>query len=258
LIDPATYLRRKDDMAVIIKQLMDDTRRQAQLLLATRRILEDRRTEFDALVQRVCTGDWCERLTAEAQSEELERMARPLATAEHGAEQAARAALALADRALLLAEADPMLAGEDLVRANSLREFVKEDVERWSSGAIPENVRHATARGDRAEVWLVSRYLRQRVDREIEQAIEVQVLRGKAGPILSDREIEEALAKCDEFLADPALEGVREQARELRRKARDTANLAGARHREAQMQELIRGQRPPGTRGQQAPEKLST
>lgn len=72
-------------MAVIIKQLMDDTKRQAQLLLATRRILEDRRTEFDALVQRVCTDDWYERLTDEAQSEELERMARPLATAEQGA-----------------------------------------------------------------------------------------------------------------------------------------------------------------------------
>lgn len=151
-----------------------------------------------------------------------------------------------------------MLAGEDLVRANSLREFVKEDVERWSGGAIAENVRHATARGDRAEVWLVSRYLRQRVDREIEQAIEVQVLRGTAGPILSDREIEEALAKCDEFLADPALEGVRAQARELRKKARDTANLAGARHREAQMQELIRGQRPAERRDPQAPGKLLT
>jgi hypothetical protein len=229
----------------VIKQLMDEMKRQAQLMLATRRILEDRRAKYDALVEQAFTGEEGGRSSEEAQSEDLGRMARPLATAEQGAEQAARAALALADHALLLADAEPMLEGEDLARASNLREFVKEDVERWSDGAIGENVRRATALGDRAEVWLVSRYLRQRADREIDRAVEVQVLRGKAGPIVSDREIEKALVTCDEFLANPALENVRAQALELRSKARDTANLAGARHREAQMQELMRGKQAP-------------
>jgi hypothetical protein len=230
-------------MAVDVKQLTDEMRRQAQLLLAMRRVLEDRRAEYETRVQRLCLEEYRDGFGEEERQEEFEAAARPLANAEHGAEQAANDAIALADRALLLADAEPALEGEDLARANSLREFVREDVEGWDKRAIGDSVRQTIARGDRAEVWLVGRYLRQRVDREIEQAIEVQVLRGTAGPIVVDREVEEALVLCDEFLADSALDAVRGQARELRRKARDTANLAGARRRETQMQELMRGRR---------------
>lgn len=173
---------------------------------AAARAVDERNRARVAAEQR---SDW-QHLTDEGKRAKIDAIDAPMLEAERSAFEAEAEARKVADELERYGNAPAQLPDDQLARANALALFIREDVEADRSGeATAAQLVDAIAEGDKARVFCIARYTRQRLDED-----------RKAGrSTWGTPELMEALRRADVVMACPKRAKARDEAVALRKAA---------------------------------------
>lgn len=138
---------------------------------------------------------------------------------------------------------EPQLSNDDLSRAASMREFVREDCETLTLAELQVKLQKAVASGDAVTAWLYTRYGTPRVAAPITES----PYQNEAGETLyrvtgamraAQQQCQELIKHLGTRLSDSRVPKINAQAQEIIQKTRDFSREATARRSQAELQRM--------------------